>query len=457
MTGSVRKVGENLRITVQLIDIKSSNCLWSQPYDGKYTSEVFDFQNTIAKKVAESLDVILSQKDRETINAKPTKNMLAHDLCLKGSDVFWGKWWGSRDSQYLKIAANCFNEALRIDPDYVDAKAGKGFIYTQAGKYDSARVYFDEILKIDRENNGALIGLAYIFLDNNKPDSAIKIYRKILDISPNLFDANYELGQCLLFYQNNVIEGLPFYQKAYDLGGSSQASVLLNIGLACFYLGEYPKALKYIKKTLSMESSWCWMVRNSYNILYIQGNYNEALNFLDSIQNFTTCGNVCDLMRFYYYTSKRDFKKAEIYLDKAKAFDDSYWKRELENDVYVNYLLKETGRENEALKGLKNSIKYYEADMLKKGSLSMPIIRAIDRLKLAASYAMLGENKKALKYLSLLEKFGLFEYPITLSFPGFDNLRSDPEFKAIVKRIEDQRAATRAKVREMEQNGELHL
>jgi len=91
--------------------------------------------------------------------------------------------------------------------------------------------------------------------------------------------------------------------------------------------------------------------------------------------------------------------------------------------------------------------------MLKINGVQLSIVR----LKLAASYAMLGENEKALEYLSQLEKFGLFEYPITLTFPGFDNLSNDPEFKAVVKRIEDQRAAVREKVREMEDSGELNL
>jgi hypothetical protein len=123
------------------------------------------------------------------------------------------------------------------------------------------------------------------------------------------------------------------------------------------------------------------------------------------------------------------------------------------NDIYFNYLLEATGKKNEAVKGLKNSIKYYEAEILKGYGINL----TINRLKLAASYAMLGENEKALEYLSQLEKFGLFEYPITLAFPGFDNLRNDPRFKAIVKRIEDQRAAVREKVRQMEQSGELNL
>jgi tetratricopeptide (TPR) repeat protein len=274
-----------------------------------------------------------------------------------------------------------------------------------------------------------------------------------VDVSPNNEWANLYLGQELVFGQNNVIKGLPFLQKSYDLGGNRRGNFVLPIGYAYFWIGEYPKALKYIKETLSLEL-WCGMVQDYYNILYVQGNYNGALNFLDSIQNYTPCESSCDLMRFYYYTSKRDFKKAEIYY--KKVLDTGTAQRKWELDYYsanFNYFLKETGRKNEALKGLNSSVKYFETDILKVHGVDL----ARDRLQLAASYAMLGENEKALDYLSQLEKYGLFEYPITLSFPGFDNLRNDPEFKAIVKRIEDQRAAVREKVREMEQSGELHL
>jgi tetratricopeptide (TPR) repeat protein len=203
-----------------------------------------------------------------------------------------------------------------------------------------------------------------------------------------------------------------------------------------------------------LEPSWCGIDQYYYNILYIQGNYNEALNFLDSIQNFTTCESACDIMRFYYYTLRRDFTKAEGYSNKAlDVASGEFMNAEGSNDIYFNYLFKETRNKNDAIKGLQNSIKYYEVEILKAYGEKL----ITDRLRLAALYAMLGENEKALEYLSQLEKFGLLEYPITLTFPGFDNLRNDPEFKAIVKRIEDQRAATRAKIREMEQSGELHL
>ena len=71
---------------------------------------------------------------------------------------------------------------------------------------------------------------------------------------------------------------------------------------------------------------------------------------------------------------------------------------------------------------------------------------------------MIGDYKKAVGYLSELEKLGFFEYPVVLNtFPGFDNLRSDPEFKAILNRIEDKKASLRAQVKEMELRGEIDL
>ena len=65
MEGSVRKIGDDLRITVQLIDTKSGNHLWSETYDGKYTTEIFDFQSNIAKKVAASFSAVINPQEEK--------------------------------------------------------------------------------------------------------------------------------------------------------------------------------------------------------------------------------------------------------------------------------------------------------------------------------------------------------------------------------------------------------
>jgi TolB-like protein/tetratricopeptide (TPR) repeat protein len=453
MEGSVRKIGDDLRVTTQLIDTKNSDHLWAETYDGKYSTKIFEFQSSVAKRVAASLNALITPNEEKRIDTKPTNDLLAHSLTLKGGEMIV-KWWFTYDYQYLRLASNFFNEALKIDPNYIEAKAGKGNTYELSGKYDSAMIYFEEVLKIDPENRRAIEGSGSIYMKTNQPDSAIKYYKKQVEINPKDLYAYYNLGKELIFGQNEVIKGLSFLQKAYDLGGDSSAAVLMNIGFAYFYIGEYSKALKYIKRTLLLEPDWCGIDQYYFNMLSIQSNLNEANNFIDSIQNFTRCQSACDIMRFYYYTLRRDFKKAEDYSNKVlNVAPSAFINSDRSYDIYLNYLLKENGKKNEAIKGLKNSIEFYKANILKSYGWDLQI----NRLKIAASYSMLGEKDKAMDYLSQLVKFGLFEYPITLSFPGFDNLRSDPEFKTIVKRIEDQRVAVREKVREMEQSGEIHL
>jgi TolB-like protein/AraC-like DNA-binding protein/Tfp pilus assembly protein PilF len=451
--GSVQKSGNIFRLWVQLIDAQNGQHLWAEVYNEQYSTDIFRFQSRVAKKVAASLDAIIIPRDQKMIDTEPTKDLLARKFAMKGSEMSM-KWWETRDGQYLRIASNFFDEALKIDSGYLNAKVGKGMTYLNTGRYDSANLYFEEVIKTDPENRGALDGIGTIYMYTNKTDSAVKYFQKQVELSPNDPWANLNLGQELIFGQNEVIEGLPFFKKAYDLGGSSNASVNMNIGDAYIFIGEYAKGLKYMKETLLLEPSWCGMVQSYCNLLFIQGNYHEGLNFLDSIGKFTLCEYACDIMRFYYHASQRDFKKAEGYLNKAIATDhDSFTWEKGYYDVYCNYLLKETGRNSDALTGLRNSIINYESDLLKVYGLELSRVR----LKLAASYAMLGEKEKALEYLSQLEKYGLFEFPISLSFPGFDGLRNDPEFQAIVKRIEDQRAVLREKVREMEESGELRL
>jgi hypothetical protein len=71
---------------------------------------------------------------------------------------------------------------------------------------------------------------------------------------------------------------------------------------------------------------------------------------------------------------------------------------------------------------------------------------------------MMGDKKEALKYLEALEESLLIEYPYPVkSFPGFDNLRNDPEFKTIINKIENKKALIREQIKEMEERGEINL
>jgi TolB-like protein len=453
MEGSVRKIGDDLRITAQLIDTKTGDHLWSETYDGKYTTEIFEFQSNVAKKVAASLNTVITPQEAKKIEKKPTTEMLAYDLCAKGESMT-EKWFSTHDSLYLKLALNLFNRALEVDPGYISALGGKGRVYIENEKFDSARICYEKIQEIDPESWLGPSGMGSIYLSMNNTDSALIYVQKALSLAPNDPVTNENMGEILCLYKDEVIEGLPYFQKAYDLGGNSLAWVNNYIAWVYVQIGEHQKALKYMTNALSLGAECNYIMVYDY-ILSVQGKYDEALYFLDSIGSISDCEQVCDVMRYYIFTSRKEFEKAEKFYNKVynKALSSGFTVADY--DIYLAYLYKETGRKDKAVAVLNNSIKRDENQLKgNNGALGLKVLT----LRLAAAYALLGDNKNALYYLSELEKTGVFEWPCTLkSFPGFDNLRNDPEFKAIVKRIEDQRAYTRQKIREMEQQGEIDL
>jgi TolB-like protein len=450
MEGSVRKIGDDLRITAQLIDSKTGDHLWSEVYEGKYTTKIFDFQSSVAKKVATSLNVVITPKEEKRINIKPTTAMLAHDLVMKGNEMV-SKWHSTQDSLNLKLALNLFNQSLEIDPKYIEALDGKNQIFAETLNYDSVMFYSEKIQEIDPENYRGPSGKGLFYFYINKPDSAFKYLQKAFDLAPNDPWLNLIMGQLFFYFKHEIIKGLPYYQKAFDLGGDSWAEINQQVAVLFFYIGDYPKVLKYIKNTLSLRSECEYNIQYAYMFL-IQGKYNEALHLLDSLCSINACEQKCDIMRFWIYTAQKEFEKAEKYYNRAM---NSGYKRTEDDDIYIAFLYNSTGRKKEASSILNNFIKQDEISL--KGSLSewSPYIK---NLRLAAAYAILGENRKALSYLMQLEKSGHLEgfYNIN-TFPGFDNLLKDPEFKAIVKRIEDQKASLRSQLKEMELRGAINL
>jgi hypothetical protein len=157
------------------------------------------------------------------------------------------------------------------------------------------------------------------------------------------------------------------------------------------------------------------------------------------------------MVRFRIYVTQKEFDKAEKYynLSVTKGYAATY-----DDRLYLAYLYTETGRKKEALTILNNYINFSEKRL---GNSDLWGISSIN-IRLAAAYAMLDDNTKALKCLFEVERTGPCESYFSIkSFPGFNKLRSNPEFQSILKSIEDKKASLRAKVKEMELRGEIDL
>ena len=118
LEGSVRKAGNKLRITAQLVNVADGYQLWSQRYD-RDMEDVFAIQDEIAQNIVKALRVILSEDEKRAIEKVPTANVEAYDCYLRGRQFFH-----QFRKQSLEFARQMFNKAIEIDPTYALAYAG---------------------------------------------------------------------------------------------------------------------------------------------------------------------------------------------------------------------------------------------------------------------------------------------------------------------------------------------
>ena len=189
LEGSVRKVGNKLRINVQLINVQKDEQLWSQSYD-RELEDVFAIQSEIANKVAEALQVHLLADEKQRIERKATMNMKAYTLYLRGLH-----YRGERTQDGYTKAIRYFEDALKEDPKLAPAYGGIAECYERMGEegylppdesfpkaLDLARraLEFDDTLAEAYATLGAVLGAYYY-----KQAEAEVEFRRALNLNPN--------------------------------------------------------------------------------------------------------------------------------------------------------------------------------------------------------------------------------------------------------------------------------
>jgi serine/threonine protein kinase/Tfp pilus assembly protein PilF len=117
LTGTLRRAGARLRINAQLVDTRTDFPLWSERFD-REMKDVFEIQDEMARKIAEALRVTLSPQELEALSAKPTENLQAYDLFLRGK-----RYARRQTRQDLEFALQMFENAVAMDPSFALAYA----------------------------------------------------------------------------------------------------------------------------------------------------------------------------------------------------------------------------------------------------------------------------------------------------------------------------------------------
>ena len=280
LEGSVRKAGEKLRITAQLIDTQSDKHLWSETYD-RELRDIFAVQSDIAAKIAGSLRVALLREDKEKIAKKPTENMRAYALYLKGKTLLV-----SRMEADLKAAKELFESAIALDPAYALAYSGLADAYMMLADYSSAvlpstakrqaRELVSKALELNPDLAEARASLGLLHTFEYDFAGAEKEFRKAISLNPSYSNAlNWLAG--VLATQGRYRECLEELNAA-ELADPLSIVVLNNQLLwLLLYAGNKEQAAEKLAKATQLYPEH--RLTGQMNVLfqYHTGNYSRAI------------------------------------------------------------------------------------------------------------------------------------------------------------------------------------
>ena len=261
LEGSVRKAGNRLRITAQLVDTTGGHHLWSEKYD-RELDDIFAIQDEITLAIVDNLKPMLLGKESARIAERQTVNLEAYNLFLQGR-FFWNKQTG----ETLKKAIEFFELALRKEPNHAQAWAGMADCYIQLPFYSFTapkEVYpkgREAALKAVEINDSLAEGhtsLAYLKTIYEKDwDGGEKEFERAIELNPG-----YTTARLLYFWhltmRTRFDEAIEQIKRALEL---DPLSIVINrdVGTGYLYTGQYDKAIEAFKKTIDMDPSFSWV------------------------------------------------------------------------------------------------------------------------------------------------------------------------------------------------------
>jgi TolB-like protein/lipoprotein NlpI len=446
LEGSGHRDGNKVRLYVQLLDARKDKHLWSKTYDADI-EDIFSMQSEIAKLVAEEIEAIITPEEQKLIDKIPTTNLTAYDLHLQAQD-FYNKYVFTGDRSYLDKVSQLAYISLELDPEFALAYYWIGasslsdkYLYGYARPFylDTALFFFNKSLELDPTLADAYSYRGIYYFEKGQKQKSIDDLEKAISLSPNNSFGYLWLGFTYVQYRD-YINALINLRKAEKLERSNDNLAMIYGYYWWLYIsiGDMQKAEPCRNKYQQLVQSYL-ITQMDYWMLEIQGKWEELLAMAEK-------NNTTDV---YALIALRRIQEAK---DNIRA-DSILLESDLNNSHRIGIIFWMIGKKDEAMKYFNRQIEFSNESIRNKDPYGLGDA-AYD---LAGVYAVLGNREKAYKWLREYEKLGflhgIHEYiKVDLLF---DNLRNDDEFKEIVKRANDKADEIRARINEMEEQGEL--
>lgn len=218
LEGSVRKAGNKIRITAQLIDVENGFHAWAERFD-RLVEDIFDVQMEVSQKIAEALKITLSESEKASLAQKPTNDMRAYDFYMRGREFL-----SKRGRKNTEKAIPMFENALAIDPNFVSA-------YSElASSYSYMYIWYDgdpswlaktislneRALALDPNSVDTLFGSGMIYFHQKRFGEAKRTLEKVIKLNPDFYEAFRWLG-IISDITQSYDEAIEYYKRCASL------------------------------------------------------------------------------------------------------------------------------------------------------------------------------------------------------------------------------------------------
>jgi TolB-like protein len=465
LEGTAQRIGNQIKIHVQLIHAETDNHIWETSYREEIADvkQVFDIQNQIAQLVAAEIEAIITPKEKEHIDKIPTTNLTAYDFYQRGKDEHLKYQLDNYNREALKRAKDLYQDALKYDSTYAQAYTGLAQVYREKHYWetfltenflDSMLILADIALSFDDQLAEAYVIRGDYYEVNYEKEQAINEYDKAIKLNPNYWRAYWQKGG--LHYYDDLVKTIDNFQKAASLQrGPFLPEIYRMIGRTYAMAGFKETSIYYGKEALKLDDESALYYSFLAEIEDCNGNFDKAVEFgeksyaIDSTDIWVIYLLGLDHMYLGQFEESLEYLKKE---DKILKTLDRLHPNATFRTGYAYWV-----------NGFKEEAEYYFNTGLELHIEIIELGRHYNQdfhtfYILAAMYAFLGDKDKAYENLRLVnqrQRMPLWMIKDIKNDPLFNSIRDEPEFQQIVRDIEDKYQAEHERVRQWLQENDM--
>ncbi len=288
LEGSVRKSGNRVRITAQLIDAATGNHIWADRYDGELT-DIFELQDEITKRVVATIEPKLLEAEALRSQNRASEDLGAWDLVMQANSLLWRQTNADGDA-----AIAILTKTTKLYPDYAPAHSMLAFALlfraipggvSLSRDVKDATTLASRATELDENDPWAYLALGFANFLMRRTSQAVEEFQRALEINPNFAAAHGYLGTALAF-DGQSDQAIFHSEQALRMSPHDPLSATYNVGLAMarYLAGHYAEAIGFARKAVQQRSGWTPGHRLYCASLAQAGHVEEARLALDRLK-----------------------------------------------------------------------------------------------------------------------------------------------------------------------------